>query len=137
MAICTALWEHMIDIAHFILDHHIQGYSSIQNYIRCNDIDQKFTWGADIEIFTLAHISETRILSYDVQTRAWWRFAPHNLERSLNDDIQQMSMYPLHTSDHFHVMHSKNCDALLTEKLGYIDASLNVCHGNNWECMLH
>ena len=67
-------------------------------------MDQEFTWGTDIEIFTLAHLLETPILSYDVQTRAWWRYAPHNLDRSLNDDIQQMSMYLLHTSDHFHVV---------------------------------
>ena len=61
MAIRTAILEHMINVAHFILDHHIQGYSSIQDYIRCNDMDQEFTWGTDIEILTLAHLLETPI----------------------------------------------------------------------------
>ena len=96
----AAILDHIIDIADFILDHHIQGYSSIQDYIRCNDMDKEFTWGTDI--FTLAH--QTPIISYDVQTKAWWRYAPHNLDRSLNDDIQQISMYLLHSSDHFHVV---------------------------------
>ena len=98
MAIRTAILEHMIDIAYLILDHHVQGYSSIQkDYIRYTKyMDQEFTWGTDIKILTLAHLLETPILSYDMQTTAWWRYAPHGLDRSLNDDIQQMSMYILH-----------------------------------------
>ena len=76
MAIRTAILEHMIDIADLILDH------SIQDYIRCNDMDQEFTWSTDIEILTLAHTLETPILSYDVQTKALWRYAPHGLDWS-------------------------------------------------------
>ena len=67
-------------------------------------MDQEFTWGTDIDILTLAHLVEAPILSYDMQTKAWSRYAPHNLDRNLNDDIEQMSMYLLHTSDHFHIV---------------------------------
>ena len=66
-------------------------------------MDEAYTWGTDIEILTLAHLLQTPIISYDVDTKAWWRYAPHHLDRSLND-IQQMSMYLLHTSDHFQVV---------------------------------
>ena len=33
MAVRLAILNHMVNIAHFILDHHIVGYTSIQQYI--------------------------------------------------------------------------------------------------------
>ena len=33
MAVQLAILSHMVSIAHFILDHHILGYNSIQQYI--------------------------------------------------------------------------------------------------------
>ena len=104
MAIRTAILEHMIDIAHLILDHHIQGYSSIQEYISHNDMDNEFAWGTDIEMLTLAHLLETPVISYSVQYSCWQRYAPHDLDRTLSDDILQMSMYLLHIYNHFEVV---------------------------------
>ena len=47
----------MIDIAHFLLGHHIPPqYSSVQDYIEDKGMDQPHIWGTDIEIFTLAHL---------------------------------------------------------------------------------
>ena len=104
MAIRTAILEHMIDIAHLILDHHIRGYSSIQEYIRHNSMDNEFAWGTDIEMLTLAHLLQTPVVSYSVQYSTWQRYAPHDLDRILSDDVQQMSMYLVHIYNHFEVV---------------------------------
>ena len=93
----------MIRIAHFILDHHIVGYSSIQDYIADKNMDQDSAWGTDIEMLTLAHLLQTPILSYSAQHCEWQRYAPHNLDRTLVNDFQQMSMYIIHTYNHFNV----------------------------------
>ena len=86
MATRTAILEHMIDIAHLILDHHIRGYSSIQEYITHNSMDSKFAWGTDIEMLTLAHLLQPPVVSYSVQYSTWQRYAPHDLDRTLSDD---------------------------------------------------
>ena len=104
MAVRTAILHHMIDIAHLILDHHIQGYSSIQDYIRYNNMDREFAWGTDVEMLTLAHLLQTPVVSYSVQYSTWQRYAPHDLNRTLSDDVQQMSMYLVHIYNHFEVV---------------------------------
>ena len=50
MAVRLAILGHMINIAHFILDHHILGYNSIQQYITSKRMDQDSAWGTDIEM---------------------------------------------------------------------------------------
>ena len=55
MAVRTAILQHMLGIAHFILGHHVVHYSSIQEYIACNNMDRESVWGTDIEILTCAH----------------------------------------------------------------------------------
>ena len=49
MAVRLAILNHMINIAHLILDHHVLGYSSIQDYIADKNMDQDSAWGTDIE----------------------------------------------------------------------------------------
>ena len=98
MAVRTAILEHMTNIGHFILNHHILGYFSIQEYISHKNMDRESAWGTDIEILTLA---QTAIMSYSVEHRSWQRYASHIVERSLSDDITQMSM---HRYDHFDVV---------------------------------
>ena len=81
MAIRTAILDHMIDIAHLILDHHIQGYSSIQDYITYSNMDREFAWGTNIEILTLAHLRITNpccITQCTIQYLA--EICPQNLE---------------------------------------------------------
>ena len=57
MAVRIAILNHMIDIAHFLLGHHIPPqYSSVQDYIQDKGMDQPHIWGTEIEMFTLAHL---------------------------------------------------------------------------------
>ena len=104
MAVRLAILNHMISIGHFILDHHVVGYSSIQNYILHTNMNQDSVWGTDIEMLTLAHLLQTPILSYSAQHGSWHRYAPHHVDRTLVDDFQQMSMYIIHMHNHFNVM---------------------------------
>ena len=53
----------MISISHLILDHHVLGYSSIQDYIADKHIDQASAGGTDIEMLALAHLLQTPMLS--------------------------------------------------------------------------
>ena len=104
MAVRLAILNHMINIAHLILDHHVLGYSSIQDYIADKNMDQDSAWGTDIEMLTLAHLLHTPILSYSAQRGEWQRYAPHDVERTLVNDFQQVSMYILHMYNHFNVV---------------------------------
>ena len=104
MAVRLAILSRMINIAHFILDHHILGYNSIQEYITSKRMDQDSAWGTDIEMLTLAHLLNTPILSYSVEHGSWQRYSPHHVDRSLVDDFQQLSMYIVHDYNHFNVV---------------------------------
>ena len=64
MAVRTAILQHMINVGHFILGHHVLNYSSIQDYIADTNMDRESAWGTDIEMLTLAHLLQTPILSY-------------------------------------------------------------------------
>ena len=103
MVLRRAIIQHMIHIAHFIIGHHVVNYTSIQEYITDTNMDQECAWGTDIEILTLSHLLHTPIMSYSVQHHSWQRYAPHNVDRSLTDNILQMSLYLVHKTNHFDV----------------------------------
>ena len=103
MPVRRAIIQHMIHIAHFIIGHHVVEYTSIQEYIKDKTMDQEYAWGTDIELLTLAHLLQTPIVSYSVQHCSWQRYAPHNVDRTLTDNIIQMSMYLVHAYNHFEV----------------------------------
>ena len=49
MAVRSAILDHnMVAIAHFLLDHHLLNYDSIQTYIVASGMDKKYTWDTDI-----------------------------------------------------------------------------------------
>ena len=104
MAVRTAILQHMINVGHFILGHHVLNYSSIQDYIADTNMDRESAWGTDIEMLTLAHLLQTPILSYNAQDRRWSKYAAHDLDRTLNHDVTQISMYLLHRYNHFEVV---------------------------------
>ena len=104
MAVRTAILQHMIDVGHFILGHHVLNYSSIQDYIADTNMDRESAWGTDIEMLTLPHLLQTPILSYNTQDRQWSKYAAHDLDRTLNNNVTQMSMYLLHRYNHFEVV---------------------------------
>ena len=107
MAVRTAILNHMIDIAHFLLGHHIPPqYSSVQDYIQDKGMDQPHIWGTEIEMFTLAHLLQTCVFIYNTDDLNWCRYSPRGVDRTLNDDIQQMSMYINHPPNHFEVVRS-------------------------------
>ena len=104
MAVRTAILQHMINIGHFILGHHILNYSSIQEYIAGTNMDRESAWGSEFEILTLAHLLQTPILSYSAHNRHWSKYAAHDLDRTLSHDVTQMYMYLLHRYNHFEVV---------------------------------
>ena len=69
-------------------------------------MDQPHIWGTDIEIFTLAHLLQTCVFIYNTDDLNWRRYSPHCVDRTLNDDIQQMSMYINHPPNHFEIVRS-------------------------------
>ena len=104
MAVRTAILQHMMNVGHFILGHHVLNYSSIQDYIADTNMDRESAWDTDIEMLTLPHLLQTPILSYNAQDRRWSKYAAHDLDRTLNHDVTQMSMYLLHRYNHFEVV---------------------------------
>ena len=106
MAVRNAILDHMVTIAHFLLSHHLLNYDSIQTYIVASDMDKEYTWGTDIEMLTLSHLLNTPIVSYCEQFGNWQRNSPHNLDIILRDEINQISMYLLHSHNHFNVVWS-------------------------------
>ena len=103
MVIHTAILQHMINIAHFLLGNCIASrYRSVQEYIAHN-MDREFSWGTDVEILALAHLLQTSIISYSVQHRMWQSYAPWDVDRSLPRDYSQMSIYLIHRYNHFEV----------------------------------
>ena len=99
-----AILHHMLQIAHFMLSHLIIGHSSVSEYIQHTSMDQDGTWGTDIEIFTLAHLLNTCIFVYTTEQCNWWRYGPQDVDRSLNVDITNMSMYTRNPGQHFDVV---------------------------------
>jgi hypothetical protein len=104
MAVRVTILQHMITIAHFILDHHLVGYNSIQSYIAASRMDQDYTWGTDIEMLTLSHLLQTPVLSFSAEHNNWQRYSPHDVDRTTADDMQSMSLYLMHTYNHFNVV---------------------------------
>ena len=96
MTVRSAILQHMINVGHLILGHHVLSYSSIQDYIADTNMDRESAWDTDIEMLTLAHLLQTPILSYNAQHRRWSKYVAHDLDRTLNHDATQMSMYLLH-----------------------------------------
>ena len=99
-----AILHHMLQIAHFMLSHLIIGHSSVSEYIQHTSMDQDGTWGTDIEIFTLSHFLNTCIFVYTTEQCNWWRYGPQDVDRSLNVDITNMSMYTRNPGLHFDVV---------------------------------
>ena len=105
--VCEAILHHMLQIAHFMLSHHIDDNSSVSEYIKHTCMDQDGTWGTDIEILTLAHLLNTCIFVYTTEQCNWWRYCPQNVDRSLNVDLTSMSMYIQNPGEHFDVVCSR------------------------------
>ena len=105
MAVRRAILNHMVQIAHFLLFHHMPSqYLSIQEYIQHTHMDRDSAWGSDLEILTLCHLLGTCIFSYDTEAKAWYRFSPHDIDRTLNDDVTQRAIYIRHPPNHFDVV---------------------------------
>ena len=99
-----AILHHMLQIAHFMLSHHINDHSSVSEYIQHTGMGQDGTWGTDIEILTLAHLLNTCIFVYTTEQCNWWRYGPQNVDRSLNVDITSISMFIRNPGQHFDVV---------------------------------
>ena len=102
--VLEAILHYMLQIAHFMLSHHISVHSSVFEYIQHTCMDQDGTWVTDIEILTLAHLLNTCIFVYTTEQCNWWRYGPQTVDRALNVDVTSMSMYIRNSSQHFDVV---------------------------------
>ena len=107
MAVRAAIVDHMVTIAHFLLGHgFIHSHSSVQEYIRANNMDKVSAWGTEVEMFTLAHLLQTPVASWGDNHANWDILAPCDVDRTLNEDSTQMSIYLSLRSNHFEVVRS-------------------------------
>ena len=107
LAIRQRILRHMCKIAHFLLGIHIPDrYRSVEEYIRHTGMHRVSTWGTEVEIFTMAHLLNTTIFSFNSRDKRWWRFSPNFVDLSLPDDCTAMAIYLNHTPSHFEVVHS-------------------------------
>jgi len=109
MAVRTAILTHMRSIYHLLLDQGVipeNLYSSVQEYISEQSLDEPGSWGSEVETFTFAHLLQTPILTYDKSNAMWQRVAPVNVDPTLNDDLTQMSMYLIRSGNHYEVVSS-------------------------------
>ena len=104
MHIRTAITNHMVGIAHHLLDHYILDYDSIQAYQQATCVNKASSWGTEIEILTLAHLLQTSMFSYSTVDCQWHRFGPANVDRQLHHNLTQQGMYIRHPPAHFDVV---------------------------------
>ena len=83
MAVRQAIVRHMRSIGHFLMEQVDREYTSIEDYIVSHRMDQTCSWGTEVEIFATAHLLNLPVFSYDVSTRSWWRYSPHNVDTAL------------------------------------------------------
>ena len=86
--------EYMPSIYHILISRALVDYTSVQQYIQETRMDRLGAWGTDTEMFTLSHILETPIFTYNDSIVAehdkWSRYALHDMERH---QFESMSMY--------------------------------------------
>ena len=75
----------MPSIYHILISRALVDYTSVQQYIQETRMDRLGVWGTDTEMFTLSHILETPIFTYNDSIVAkhdkWSRYALHDMER--------------------------------------------------------
>ena len=67
--------SHLIAIGHFMLFQH-----SIDQYFHDTRMDWNCTWGTDIEILTFAHLTNTNVHVYRVDTDIWNVYGPGSVD---------------------------------------------------------
>ena len=110
-AIRTKIVQHMRDIAPRMLGHikSNSGYNncqSVDEYIQSSKMDNDSTWGTDVELLCFAHLSDTCVFSYSVQSSNWNRYGPHNVDRSIPVDVSAKSIYLCHPPGHYDLVGS-------------------------------
>ena len=101
--------QHMGSISQLLWGAHVSSTSSpgvIEQYITETHIDCVGTWGTDVEMFALAHLLDTAILSYVLSRNRWVKFSQCNVDYTLADCDQAMAMYIYHAVSHFEVVTS-------------------------------
>ena len=105
MHLRRVILDHMVHIAHFLLGHLMHPhYLSIQEYIQDTRMNEPTSWGTEIEIWTLAHLLGTCIFTYNTEHESWYRYSPHDVDRTLRDNVTQMALYIRHPPIHFDVV---------------------------------
>ena len=81
---------------------------TIAEYLQSTAIDRDGTWGSAIEIACLSHMLDVLIYVYDVshEVSRYIAYFPSNIDRSLTNDVNCMSLYIHFTGNHFNVITS-------------------------------
>lgn len=99
----SVILKHMQDIAPLMLGH-IEGrnsYNSVDEYIEKSKMENDMTWGTDLELLCFAHLTNTCVFTYCVESSNWARYGPHNVDRSLPVDLSVQSIYLCHPPGHY------------------------------------
>ena len=82
--------------------------AGINQYIAATRMDHDKTWGSEVEIMVLAHLSDTAVYSYDT-ARVWNRYTPANVYEQFDVSTRvnsQMAMYVHYNINHYDVVTS-------------------------------
>ena len=83
-------------------------YNSVDDYINDTRMDTDGAWGSSVEMFALAHLLSTRIISYSRESTMWQLHAPSHVDPSLRiyETDSDCAMFLYHTGNHFKVIRS-------------------------------
>ena len=83
-------------------------HNSVDEYINDTQMDTDGAWGSAVEMFTLAHLLSTRIISYSRENGTWQLHSPSHVDPSLRiyESDSDCAMFLYHTGNHFKVVRS-------------------------------
>ena len=103
----NAIIEHMKKIPQWLLQKHIVGYSTIDEYVLKMGMDKANTWGTMAEIATLAELLKTNVFTYDTAQDNWHLVVPHQADGTLRYDEKVKGIYMRHLPNHYDVVLSR------------------------------
>ena len=110
-AIRAKIVRHMRNIDSLMLCH-IKNHSgfkdcqSVDEYVQKSKMDKDGTWGTDLELLCFAHLTRTCVFTYLKESGNWYRYGPHNVERSIIVDVTAKSIYLFHPTGHYELVGS-------------------------------
>ena len=104
MSVRAAVCSHMLNNSPLLLDKHIRGYTSMEEYITKTDMNKDGTWGTLLELLTVAHLLQANVYNWNVQQRNWYEFGHSIVQAVTCDNTPRKSIYLRHTGNHYDVV---------------------------------